>query len=47
MGRGDDGRQTEARMRRILPILVLLAPLPAGAQDAAEGRRLAEQWCAH
>jgi mono/diheme cytochrome c family protein len=34
-------------MRRILPILVLLAPLPAGAQDAAEGRRLAEQWCAH
>ena len=34
-------------MRRILPILVLLAPLPAGAQDVAEGRRLAEQWCAH
>ena len=34
-------------MRRILPILALLVPLPAGAQDAGEGRRLAEQWCAH
>jgi len=34
-------------MRRILPILLLLAPPPAVAQDAAEGRRLAEQWCAN
>jgi mono/diheme cytochrome c family protein len=33
-------------MRRILPLLLLLAPLPAAAQDLAEGRRLAEQWCA-
>ena len=37
-------------MRRILPILLLLlllAPLPAVAQDMAEGQRLAEQWCAN
>jgi mono/diheme cytochrome c family protein len=34
-------------MRRILPVLVLLAPLPAGAQDAPAGQRLAAQWCAN
>jgi len=35
-------------MRRLpLILLLLLAPLPAGAQDLAEGRRLAEQWCAN
>jgi mono/diheme cytochrome c family protein len=33
-------------MRRMLPILLLLAPVTAQAADPIEGRRLAEQWCA-
>ena len=33
-------------MRALLAGLLLLAPAAAFAQDAAEGRRLAEQWCA-
>lgn len=33
-------------MRALLAGLVVLAPAAAVAQDAAEGRRLAEQWCA-
>lgn len=34
-------------MRALLAGLLLLAPAPAFAQDAAEGKRLAEQWCAN
>ena len=34
-------------MRALLAGLLLLAPAVASAQDAAEGRRLAEQWCAN
>jgi mono/diheme cytochrome c family protein len=34
-------------MRALLAGLLVLAPAAAFAQDAAEGRRLAEQWCAN
>ncbi|PWS34710.1 cytochrome C552 [Falsiroseomonas bella] len=33
-------------MRWMLPLLVLAMPIAAQAADPAEGRRLAEQWCA-
>jgi mono/diheme cytochrome c family protein len=34
-------------MRWMLPLLVLAMPLAARAADPAEGRRLAERWCAN
>jgi mono/diheme cytochrome c family protein len=34
-------------MRSMLPLLLLAAPLAAQAADVADGRRLAEQWCAN
>jgi mono/diheme cytochrome c family protein len=34
-------------MRSLLAGLLVFAPAAAFAQDAAEGRRLAEQWCAN
>jgi mono/diheme cytochrome c family protein len=34
-------------MRGMLPLLILALPLAAQAADVAEGRRLAEQWCAN
>jgi mono/diheme cytochrome c family protein len=34
-------------MRAVLSMLVLMAPGAALGQDLAEGRRLAEQWCAN
>jgi mono/diheme cytochrome c family protein len=34
-------------MRAVLAMLVLMAPCAALGQDVAEGRRLAEQWCAN
>ena len=34
-------------MRALLAGLLVLAPAAASAQDVAEGRRLAEQWCAN
>lgn len=34
-------------MRRLLPILLMALPSLAQAADPAEGRRLAEQWCAN
>ena len=33
-------------MRALLAGLLVFAPAAASAQDASEGRRLAEQWCA-
>ncbi|WP_237216110.1 c-type cytochrome [Falsiroseomonas oryziterrae] len=33
-------------MRSVLAMLVVLAPAAALAGDPAEGRRMAEQWCA-
>jgi mono/diheme cytochrome c family protein len=32
-------------MRRVVLLLLLLQPLPAAAQDPAEGARLAVRWC--